>query len=91
MNDNVFGIEGKPLARKPKKFVLDVKKDVDLDNGGTYMLWLPYGFRFSDEVVHVRGYDSLAELRASAKQDVVPCECADCVKHPVGKHVGDKG
>jgi hypothetical protein len=70
------------------KYVLDVKKDVDVDNGGTHMLWLPYGWRFSDEIVHVRGYDSLAELKESAKRDVVPCECADCVKHPKGKHIG---
>jgi hypothetical protein len=70
------------------KYKLDVKKDVDVDNGGTYMLWLPYGFRFSDEIVHVRGYDSMAELRVSAKRDVVPCDCADCARHPVGKHIG---
>lgn len=61
------------------KYKLDIKRDVD-GNEGDYLLWLPYGFRFSDEVVHVRGYDTLAEIRKSAKTDVVTCDCEDCKK-----------
>ena len=59
------------------KYKLDIKRDVD-GNEGDYLLWLPFGFRFSDEVVHVRGYDTLAEIRKASKTDVVPCDCADC-------------
>jgi len=65
------------------KYKLDVSNDVDVDGYGddvAYMLNLPYGFRFSDEIVHVRGYDTMAELRASVKTDVIPCDCPDCLK-----------
>ena len=69
------------------KYVLNVEKDVD-GREGDFLLWLPYGFRFYDEVVHVRGYDTMEELKKSADEDVVPCGCNDCVKHPAGKHIG---
>ena len=67
------------------KYKLNVKRDVDVCSSRfsdltDYMLNLPYGFRFDDEVVHVRGYDSMAELKASAKNDVVPCDCPDCLR-----------
>ena len=66
-----------------KKYKLDVKNHVDVDGWHedeiTYVLNLPYGFRFSDEIVHVRGYDTMAELRASVKIDVVPCDCPSCI------------
>ena len=63
------------------KYRLDVKRDVDVASDGTttdYILNLPKGFRFYNEVVHTRGYDSMKELRQSAKQDVIPCECPSC-------------
>jgi len=67
------------------KYKLDVKRDVDIEGylmsdgtGVDYILNLPYGFRFSDDLVHVRGYDSLKELKQSAKDDVIPCDCKDC-------------
>ena len=66
-----------------KKYKLDVKNHVDVDGWDdderSYILNLPFGFRFSDDLVHVRGYDTMAELRESAKIDVVPCNCTSCV------------
>jgi len=66
-----------------KKYKLDVKNHVDVDgwtdDDRSYILNLPYGFRFSDEITHVRGYDTMAELRASVKIDVIPCDCESCI------------
>ena len=59
------------------KYKLDIKRDVEPD-GDAYFLWLPFGFRFSDDLVHVRGYDTLAEIRKASKTDVILCDCADC-------------
>jgi len=61
------------------KYKLDIKRDVD-GPAGDYLLWLPFGFRFSDEIVHVRGFDTIAEIRKAAKNDVVQCDCDDCKK-----------
>ena len=63
------------------KFRLNVQRDVDPDGYGGLMLHLPFGFRFDDDLVHVRGYDSMAELKESAKRDVIPCDCAECKAH----------
>lgn len=65
------------------KYKLDVTRDVDVCHSmfsdcTDYMLNLPNGFRFSDEVVHIRGFDSMADLRQAAKNDVVPCNCKQC-------------
>jgi len=63
------------------KYKLDVKRDVDIYSGDeedTYMLWLPFGFRFDDDLVHCRGYDSMDEVRQAAKNDVISCDCKDC-------------
>lgn len=65
------------------KYKLNVDRDVDVDGYGdevAYILNLPNGFRFYDDLVHVRGYDTMAELRLSAKNDVVICNCSECVK-----------
>jgi hypothetical protein len=59
------------------KYKLDINRDVDAD-GDAYMLWLPFGFRFSDDLVHVRGFDTIAEIKEAAKRDVIPCDCEDC-------------
>ena len=59
------------------KYKLDIKRDVD-NYGDGYMLWLPFGFRFYDDVVHCRGFDTIAEIRKAAKEDVVDCDCDDC-------------
>jgi hypothetical protein len=63
------------------KFKLNVQRDVDVDYGGGLMLHLPFGWRFYDDLVHVRGFDTLAEVRAAAREDVVPCDCAECKAH----------
>jgi hypothetical protein len=64
------------------KYKLNVKTDVDQCEDG-YMVFLPYGFRWNDDIVHVRGFDTMSELRAAAKTDVVTCDCAECIKHLV--------
>jgi hypothetical protein len=61
------------------KYKLNVARDVDHDDDGP-ILNLPKGWRFSDELVHVRGYDSMRELRAAVKTEVIPCNCASCNK-----------
>ena len=78
-----FDAPAAPKTKRPAKYKLDVARDVDVDGGGfsgpeTYMLHLPFGWRFYDDIVHVRGYDTMKELRAAAKQDVIPCDCARC-------------
>jgi hypothetical protein len=67
------------------KYKLNVKRDVDVCSSmfgdyTDYMLNLPNGFRFDDEIVHIRGFDSMAELRQAAKNDVILCDCKDCKK-----------
>ena len=71
------------------KYVLNVASDVD-GKEPELLLWLPYGWRFYDEVVHVRGYDTMDELRLSANNDVVSCDCKDCANHPAGKPIGGR-
>jgi hypothetical protein len=61
------------------KYKLDVKRDVD-GCEGDYLLWLPFGFKFFDDEVHVRGFDTIAQIRKAAKTDVVVCECNECIK-----------
>jgi len=66
------------------KYKLNVERDVDKASDGyatDYILNLPDGFRFYDEVVHTRGFDSMRELRKAAKEDVIECECANCLKN----------
>jgi hypothetical protein len=65
------------------QYKLNVQRDVDTDEPGVYILNLPKGWRF-DEVsspndrVHVKGYDSMKELRADIKPSVIPCDCSGC-------------
>lgn len=60
------------------KYKLNFARDVDTDEPGSYILNLPSGFRFYDDLVHVRGYDTIKELKAAVKDDVIPCDCAQC-------------
>ena len=60
------------------KYKLNIARDVDTDEPGTYILNLPRGFRFDDDVVHVRGFDTMAELRAAVRNDVIECTCSGC-------------
>jgi hypothetical protein len=65
------------------KYKLDVACDVDTDEPDVYILNLPKGWRF-DEVSspedrsHVRGYDTMRELRNDIKHSVIPCDCLHC-------------
>lgn len=63
------------------KYKLNVARDVDTDEDEGPILNLPAGFRFRDEVVHVRGFDTMRELRAAVRADVIPCQCDHC--HPI--------
>lgn len=65
------------------KYKLNVARDVDTDEPGVYILNLPRGWRFdepsaSNDRSHVRGYDSMKELREDTKYSVVPCNCTGC-------------
>ena len=60
------------------KYKLNFSRDVDTDEPGVLILNLPNGFRFYDEVCHVRGFESLAELKDAVKWQVVPCDCNQC-------------
>lgn len=62
-------------------YKLNIGRDVDQDGYGddvVYILNLPNGFRFYDDLVHTRGYDTMAELKLSVKNDIIPCDCKDC-------------
>ena len=62
-------------------YKLNIVRDVDQDgygDDGVYILNLPNGFRFYDDLVHTRGYDTMAELKLSVKYDIIPCDCKDC-------------
>jgi 23S rRNA G2445 N2-methylase RlmL len=59
------------------KYILDIARDVDIDED-VYILNLPYGWRFDDELIHTRGYDSIREIRRDIKQHVIKCDCDDC-------------
>lgn len=60
-------------------YKLNAQRDVDSDDDG-YILNLPRGFRFNDDVVHVRGFETMRELRAAVKNDVIECQCNDCTR-----------
>jgi hypothetical protein len=62
------------------KYKLNVTRDVDVDGYGddvSYILNLPYGFRFEEDGNHVKGYDSMKELKADLKF-IENCECQEC-------------
>ena len=75
------------------KYRLNIKRDVDITpndfnaEGVEYFLWLPFGFRFSDDLVHCRGFDALADVKAAARRDVIECNCGDCSKHKRGTKI----
>ena len=74
-------------------YVLNVSRDVDCDGGSfgsevSFILNLPHGFRFEDDLVHVRGFDSMKALRLAARQGVMACDCTACVQ---GLAQGAKG
>jgi len=68
------------------KYKLNIKRDVDISSdyfGNTdYILNTPAGFRINDsDIYHIRGFDSLAELRKYVKEgNVISCNCEGCTK-----------
>ena len=66
------------LVTDMKRFKLDFKQDVESCEDG-YIVVLPYGWRWNDDVVHTRGFDTLKEIRAAIKTDVEICDCDECV------------
>jgi hypothetical protein len=72
-------------------YKLNIKRDLEItplwDGGNEYFLWLPWGYRFYDDLVHCRGYDTLSEVKQSAKNDVIECDCEECAQHKRGTKV----
>ena len=64
------------------KYKLNIARDVDPDGDYGFILNLPYGFRFYDDIVHTKGFDTMKEVMWSAKNEVVPCDCNECVSDP---------
>jgi hypothetical protein len=65
------------------KYKLNVTRDVDTDEPGVYILNLSSGWRFDEpsspnDRVHVKGFDSMKELRDDIKYNVIPCDCSGC-------------
>jgi hypothetical protein len=67
------------------KYKLNYQRDVDTDEPGVLILNLPSGFRFYDDLVHTRGFESRSDLRDAVKWQVIPCDCAQCKKE-LSKH-----
>jgi hypothetical protein len=61
------------------KFKLDVTRDVSIGDDSCVLV-LPLGWRFDDELIHVRTFDTLKDLRTAARTKVIPCDCYQC-KH----------
>lgn len=64
------------------RYRLNTARDVDTDEPGAFILNLPYGFRFDDSPEenpeHVRGFDTMREVREAARGWVTPCRCREC-------------
>jgi len=63
------------------KYKLNITRDVDTDEPDVFILNLPKGFKFTHDsmtIEHVRGYDSIKELREDIKHWVSNCDCVDC-------------
>ena len=73
-----------------KKYKLNTAKDIDIHEGG-YMLYLQYGWRFDSEIVHCRNFDTMAELRAAVRNDVISCDCLECVTELAAKNATAAG
>jgi hypothetical protein len=60
-----------------QKYKLDVKRDVD-PNADGFFLYLTFGWRFEDDLVHCRNFETMAELRKAVREDVIRCDCDEC-------------
>lgn len=65
-------------------YKLNIARDVDTDEPGVFILNLPMGYRFADTPEqwpeHVRGYDSMRELKSDIRGNVMKCICCDSLK-----------
>mgnify|MGYP003655478101 CR=1 FL=1 len=59
------------------KFKLDLSRDVSIGDDSCVLV-LPLGWRFDDELIHVRTFDSLKSLLTAARVNVIPCDCYPC-------------
>ena len=50
----------------------------DWEKGNNYVLFLPKGFRFNDELTHTRSFDTMTSLRIACEDEVISCDCKDC-------------
>jgi hypothetical protein len=65
-------------AQKPARYKLR-QQDIDPDPDG-YILNLPAGYQFRyDPGCHVRGFDTMKELRDEARTAVITCSCKNCL------------
>jgi len=63
------------------KYKLNFARDVDTDEPDVYILNLPHGFRFDNDpcaIEHVRGYDTIKDMKDDIRWWVVPCDCKGC-------------
>lgn len=63
-------------------YKLNVKTDVDVFDDAI-MLHLQYGWKFADDPTqpcHVRGFDTMKELKAYIKGGVITCDCKECLE-----------
>jgi hypothetical protein len=68
----------KMKTQKPTRYKLR-QQDIDPDPDG-YILNLPAGYQFRyDPGCHVRGFDTMKELRDEARTAVIPCSCKNCL------------
>ena len=66
------------------KYKLNISRDVDVSEAfdlTDYILNLPKRFCFDDEGNHVKGFDSMADLRKSIKLEVRTCKCKECLSN----------
>jgi hypothetical protein len=65
------------------KYKLNAKSDIDTDEPGVYILNLQKGWRFDEASIpndrsHVKGFDTMRELRDAIKNEVIQCDCWQC-------------
>jgi hypothetical protein len=83
-----FGSHPPPEKGNTMKYKLNISRDVDAhprtsfgysgNDGVDYMLTLPVGFCIWESGEHTAGFDSMSELRAAIKKDVMQCDCPEC-------------
>ena len=84
-------LTGDTTMTKTPKYKLDMQRDVDIVPqypGQTYIVNLPPGWKFLHDYwtpEHVRGFDTMRELRQDVRSNVGPCDCEECQAYLQGK------